>query len=279
MGCKKRYIIIVWGVLVAKIDAVIGPVAGLGACALSVLRKVGHVSIFIARVVRHTFSSKIYIGEVFKQVISMGFFSLPVVAMTAFFSGMVLALQTYTGFTKLIGESAVASIVVIAITRELGPVIAGLMVAGRMSSAFAAEIGTMCVSEQVDALWTMNVNPYKYLVVPRVLAGMLTMPFLVFVADIIGVFGGFIIGVNVLDFSPEEYLYQTALNLEYFDLFAGLIKAAFFGFAISLYGCYFGFNSKNGARGVGTATTSAVVSASILILIFNYVLTLLFFGI
>lgn len=254
------------------------PIRILGSTVLESFADIGRIFIFITKTIRHLFSSRIYFREIFKQIIQMGFFSLPVVAMTAIFSGMVLALQTYTGFTKLIGESAVASIVVIAVTRELGPVIAGLMVAGRMSSSISAELGTMCVSEQIDALCTMNVNPYKYLVVPRVLAGIITMPFLVFIADILGVFGGFIIGVSVLGFSVEEYLYQTVINLAYFDLVTGLVKAACFGFAISIYGCYYGFNSKNGARGVGLATTSAVVSASIMILVFNYILTLLFFG-
>lgn len=265
-----------WCLNVIKI---INFVSSIGRLCLGVFRSIGQIFLFILKVISNIFSTKIYFREIFKQMIAMGFFSLPVVAMTAIFSGMVLALQTYTGFTKLIGESAVASVVVIAVTRELGPVIASLMVAGRMSSAMAAELGSMRVSEQVDALLTMNVNPYKYLVVPRVLAGIMTMPFLVFIADIIGVLGGFLIGVTVLEFSPEEYLYQTALNLEYFDLVAGLIKASCFGFAISLYGCYFGFNSQNGARGVGLATTNAVVSASIMILVFNYILTLLFFGI
>lgn len=260
-------------------NMVLNAVSVVGSTFLGCLSDAGRVFIFLARIIKHIFLPKFYFKRLLAQIISMGFFSLPVVAMTAIFSGMVLALQTYTGFTKLIGESAVASVVVIAVTRELGPVIAGLMVAGRMSSSMAAELGAMRVSEQIDALWTMNVNPYKYLVVPRILAGVFAMPFLVFVADIIGVLGGFLVGVSVLDFSPEEYLYQTALNLEYFDLLAGLIKAACFGFAISLYGCYYGFNSGNGAGGVGRATTNAVVSASIAILILNYILTLSFFGI
>lgn len=257
----------------------IKPITFIGEVTLKFMNNIGKLTVFVYKILKSLTSSKIHFGEIFSQIIIMGFFSLPVVAMTAIFSGMVLALQTYTGFTKLVGESAVASVVVVAITRELGPVIAGLMVAGRMSSSIAAELGSMRVSEQIDALRTMNVNPFGYLVVPRILAGIITMPFLVAIADVIGILGGFLIGVSVLDFSTEEYLYQTSLNLEWFDVISGLVKAAFFGFSISLYGCYFGFNSNNGAIGVGNATTNAVVSASILILIFNYMLTLLFFGI
>ena len=159
----------------------------------------------------------------------------------------------------------------LSITRELGPVIAGLMVAGRVGAAMAAEIGTMRVTEQIDALTTLSTDPLRYLVLPRLLAGLITLPCLVLVADIIGVFGGFLVGVYKLNFNPVTYLTQTQRYLETMDVVSGLVKAAVFGFIVALMGCYHGYHSRGGAEGVGQATTQAVVSASILILLFNYV--------
>jgi phospholipid/cholesterol/gamma-HCH transport system permease protein len=167
---------------------------------------------------------------------------------------------------------------VISLTRELGPVLAGLMVAGRIGAAMAAEIGTMRVTEQIDALTTLSTNPYKYLIVPRLLAGLLMLPLLVLVADIIGVAGGYVVSVYKLGFNPTTYINNTYDFLKAFDVVSGLIKAAAFGFIIALMGCYNGYHSKGGAQGVGAATTNAVVSASITILIVNYVLTEIFFG-
>jgi phospholipid/cholesterol/gamma-HCH transport system permease protein len=191
---------------------------------------------------------------------------------------MVLALQSYTGFSRFNAESAIASVVVLSITRELSPVLAGLMVAGRVGASIAAEIGTMRVTEQIDALTTLSVNPVKYLVVPRVLAGTLMLPILVLVGDIIGVYGGYIVSTKVLGFSAGSYLHQTWDVMEQIDVVSGLVKAAVFGFIVSLMGCYHGYNSGRGAQGVGAATTNAVVTASILILIFNYLLTQVFFS-
>jgi len=169
-------------------------------------------------------------------------------------------------------------VVVLSMTRELGPVLAGLMVAGRIGASMAAEIGTMRVTDQIDALTTLSTNPFKYLVTPRLIAGLTMMPLLVLVADIIGVFGGFLIGVNKLGFNPANYLTQTFEFLEVKDVASGLTKAAAFGFVISLMGCYHGYNSRGGAQGVGTATINAVVSSLILILIFNYLITEMFFA-
>jgi len=191
---------------------------------------------------------------------------------------MVLALQSYTGFARFSAEGAVATVVVLSVTRELGPVIAGLMVAGRIGASIAAEIGTMRVTEQIDALYTLSTNPMKYLVAPRIIAGVLTLPLLVIVADIIGVFGGYVVGVYKLEFNAAVYLKQTFDFLEFMDVFSGLVKAAVFGFIITLMGCYHGYRSDGGAQGVGRATTNAVVSASILILVFNYAITEIFFA-
>jgi phospholipid/cholesterol/gamma-HCH transport system permease protein len=211
-------------------------------------------------------------------VIEIGYFSLPVVAMTAIFTGMVLALQTYTGFARFNAEGAVANVVVLSITRELGPVIAGLMVAGRIGASFAAEIGTMRVTDQIDALTTLSTNPMKYLVAPRLLAGTVALPFLVLIADILGVMGGWLIGTAKLGFSSAGYLRATLDFMQTMDVVSGLVKASVFGFLIALMGCWCGYNSRGGAQGVGAATTSAVVISSILILALDYIITEMFFA-
>jgi phospholipid/cholesterol/gamma-HCH transport system permease protein len=217
-------------------------------------------------------------SQLMRQIIDIGYYSLPVVGMTALFTGMVLALQSYTGFTRFNAEGAVAGVVVLSVTRELAPVLAGLMVAGRVGAAIAAEIATMRVTEQIDALVTLSVNPFKYLIAPRLIAGTLMLPLLVFVGDIVGVFGGYVVGIYNLGFSQGSYLSQTWDTLETMDVVSGLVKAGVFGFIVAILGCYHGFNSKRGAQGVGAATTNAVVSASIMILIFNYILTQIFFS-
>jgi phospholipid/cholesterol/gamma-HCH transport system permease protein len=203
----------------------------------------------------------------------IGFFSLPVVGLTAFFTGGVLALQIYNGAARYGAEAFVPVVVLVGITRELGPVIAGLMVAGRVAAAIAAEIGTMKVTEQIDALTTLSTNPIKYLVVPRLVAAVISMPILVAIADSIGILGGYIASTRSLGFNGSVYMNNTMNGLVYWDVESGLIKAAVFGFIIALMGCYNGFHSKGGAQGVGTATTNAVVSASILVLAANYLLT------
>ena len=166
----------------------------------------------------------------------------------------------------------------LSVTRELGPVLAGLMVAGRIGASMAAEIGTMRVTDQIDALETLSTRPMQYLVAPRLVAGSICLPFLVLVGDVIGVFGGYLVGVYRLGFSPSIYLARTLEYLEVSDITLGLVKATVFGFLIALMGCYRGYHSGRGAQGVGRATTNAVVSASILILIANYIVTTIFFG-
>ncbi|KYO52000.1 MAG: ABC transporter permease [Tistrella sp.] len=254
------------------------PLAAIGRALLSLFETVGRVALFVLVVLRHLVTPPFYFRAMGRQVMEIGYYSLPVVGMTALFSGMVLALQSYTGFARFSAESAVAGVVVLSITRELGPVLAGLMVAGRVGAAIAAEIGTMRVTEQVDALTTLRTNPYKYLIVPRVLAATLMLPVLVLIADIIGVMGGWLVGVYKLGFISTTYLVNTFNFVEPLDVISGLVKAAVFGFLIATMGCYHGFNSRGGAQGVGSATTNAVVSSSILLLIFNYVITELFFA-
>ncbi len=251
----------------------------IGRAFLDFLGAAGRLVMFCIGSIYQSLRPPYYPRLIVNQMIDLGYYSLPVVGLTGVFAGMVLALQTYTGFARFSAEGAVATVVVISMTRELGPVLAGLMVAGRVGAAMAAEIGTMRVTEQIDALSTLSTNPYKYLVAPRLIAGLLMMPILVMVADIIGVFGGYVVGTYKLGFNPANYLARTWQYLEVVDVVSGLVKAGVFGFIIALMGCYHGFNSARGAQGVGRATTDAVVSASILILTFNYVVTELFFSV
>jgi phospholipid/cholesterol/gamma-HCH transport system permease protein len=251
--------------------------AHLGRVVLALFAEAGRASLFLRDAVIQGLSPPFYPRQLLLQMLRIGYFSLPVVGLTAFFTGGVLALQIYIGSSRFNAESLVSSIVALGITRELGPVLAGLMVAGRVSAAIAAELGTMRVTEQIDALTTLSTNPFRYLVAPRLLAALITIPLLVAVADTIGIMGGYVVGTSSLGFNGTAYLKNTVDFLEFDDVFSGLIKAAVFGFIIALMGCYHGFNSKGGAQGVGRATTNAVVSASILILAANYVLTSLLF--
>jgi phospholipid/cholesterol/gamma-HCH transport system permease protein len=238
----------------------------------------GRLALFTGAALSRCFRPPFYVRLIGRQMIDIGYYSLPVVGLTAIFTGMVLALQTNTGFSRFAAEGAVATIVMLSMTRELGPVIAGLMVAGRIGASIAAEIGTMRVTDQIDALSTLSTNPFNYLVVPRLIAGTATLPALVLVADIIGVFGGFLVSTYKLGFNPSSYLGQTADYLRADDVVSGLVKAAVFGFIVALMGCYHGYHSRGGAQGVGAATTQSVVSASIMILLVDYVLTALFFS-
>jgi len=245
---------------------------------MTFLAATGRLSLFTFSALYHAVTPPFYPRLIVQQMISIGYFSLPVVGLTAIFTGMVLALQSYTGFARFSAESAIPNVVVLSITRELGPVLAGLMVAGRVGAAMAAEIGTMRVTEQIDALVTLSTNPFKYLVSPRLIAGLTMLPLLVLVADVIGILGGYLVSVYKLGFNPTTYLINTWNFFQIEDLNSGLIKAAVFGFIISLLGCYNGYNSRGGAQGVGAATTTAVVTASILILCSDYFLTELLFS-
>ncbi len=253
------------------------PVANVGRATLGFLADVGRLCLFAAQSVLAIFTPPFYFANMGRQLLSVGYYSLPVVGLTALFTGAVLAQQIYIGTGRYDAESTVPTIVVFGITRELGPVIASLMVAGRVASAMAAELGTMRVTEQIDALTTLATNPFRYLIAPRLLAATLMMPVLVLVGDIIGVMGGWLLATTVLGYNSMGYLQRSADFLEAWDVASGLIKAGVFGFIIALMGCYQGFNSRGGAQGVGRATTNAVVSASILILAANYVITSIVF--
>ncbi len=252
-------------------------VRAIGRVVLFFFRATGSLAVFAGDAVSACIRPPIYWLLILKQMMRIGYYSLPVVGLTAFFTGGVLALQIFIGSSRYGAETFVPQIVVLGITRELGPVIAGLMVAGRVAAAIAAEIGTMKVTEQIDALTTLSTNPIKYLVVPRLVAAVISMPILVAIADSIGVLGGYVVATESLNFNGAVYLRNTANFVTNQDVTSGLIKAAVFGFIIALMGCYNGFNSRGGAQGVGTATTNAVVSASILILAANYILTSVIF--
>lgn len=250
----------------------------LGKPLVKFIMRLGELTIFIVRSIYNCLTPPFYFKLMGRQFMDIGFYSLPVVGLTTIFAGMVIALQSYTGFARFGAESGVASVVLISVTRELAPALSGLMVAGRIGAAMAAEIGTMRVTEQIDALVTLSTNPFKYLVAPRIIAGVIVLPILVLIGDVIGIFGGYVVCVYKLGFNPANYINSTLQNLESLDIVTGVVKAAVFGFIITLMGCYNGYRSKGGAQGVGEATTNAVVSASILILVFNYIITELFFA-
>lgn len=238
----------------------------------------GKCILFLFHTVTKGLRPPYYWKEILKQHINIGFYSIPVIGLTAIFTGSVLALQSYTGFSRFSAQSALPMLVVLSITRELGPVIAGLMFAGRVGATIAAEIGTMKVTEQIDALKTLATSSHKYLYWPRILAGLITMPILAFIADIIGVMGGYLVSVYQLGFNSEKYLKMTEQYLTSEDVVSGLIKATFFGLATTLLACFQGHRSKRGAAGVGRATMNAVVSSSIAILCLNYLLTTVLFN-
>jgi phospholipid/cholesterol/gamma-HCH transport system permease protein len=255
----------------------LGSVAALGRLTLEGLAAIGRVAGFAGSALTHMARPPFYFKEFLQSLLSIGYFSLPVVGLTAVFTGGALALQIYSGGARFNAESVVPSIVAIGMVRELGPVLGGLMVAARVASSIAAEIGTMKVTEQIDALVTLSTHPMKYLTVPRLLAATLAVPVLVGIGDAIGIMGGWLVGTGRLGFNSATYLHNTVDFLEFWDVGSGLVKGAAFGFIVALMGCYYGMNSARGAQGVGRATKAAVVSASVLILAANYVLTELFF--
>jgi phospholipid/cholesterol/gamma-HCH transport system permease protein len=254
------------------------PVQILGKIFLDAIGQLGKITLFFIKVMRKIFTPPIYLGRIGKEFISIGFFSLPVIGFTAIFTGAVLALQSYTGFSRMNAESAIASIISISITRELGPVLAGLMLSGRIASAITAEIGSMKISEQIDALYTLNTDPIRYLIAPKIIIGTICLPILVLFADVIGVLGGYLVSIYKIGFEQHSYLQETIKYLEMRDVLSGIFKAGFFGFIVTFIGCFFGYHAKNGASGVGYAATQAVVTASIIILLTNYIITGLLFS-
>ena len=242
---------------------------------MAMLAELGRVSIFAGQVKLASFTPRWYPAQILRQMIAIGFYSLPVVGLSAIFIGAALALNIYSGGSRFGAEQFVPNIVVLGITRELGVTITGLMLAGRVSAGIAAEIGAMRVTEQIDALKTLSANPYRYLYAPRFLAGIITLPVLVIVADIIGVMGGWAVSTLGLGFDSTTYLRNTLDFLTWQDVTVGLIKAVIFGGIIAIMGCYHGDKSTAGATGVGRAATFAMVGAAGMILAFNYIISTL----
>ena len=245
---------------------------------LNFIANIGHFFIFFINAIYWMFKPPWYLKKIFQQILDIGYFSLPVVGLTTFFSGMVLALQTFNGFSEFNSETTVARVVLTSITRELGPVLTGLMVVGRIGAKMAAEIATMRVTEQIDALGTLGTKPIQYLIAPKIIASLVCIPLLVLIGNTIGILGGYVIAIYKLNFNPSLYLYATIENLQLIDIIQGTVKAAVFGLIISMVSCYFGFNATKGAEGVGFATTSSVVVSSVMILTSTYIITALFFG-
>ncbi|MCJ8335826.1 MAG: ABC transporter permease [Epibacterium sp.] len=250
----------------------------LGAATLGLLASLGRLSTFAVSTFLHMLRPPIYGREVLNALLQVGWLSLPVVGLTAIFTGGALALQIYAGGARFNAEAVVPQIVAIGMVRELGPVLVGLMIAARVTSSIAAEIATMKVTEQIDALVTLSTHPMKYLVAPRVLAGLLTVPALVGIGDIIGIMGGYVVATQNLGFNPATYLVNTVNFLEIHDIISSLVKGAVFGVIATTLGCYYGMNSGRGAQGVGRATKSSVETAAVLILAANFVLTGVFFS-
>jgi phospholipid/cholesterol/gamma-HCH transport system permease protein len=237
----------------------------------------GRVSLLLVATLAWMFRPPYRIHEIFKQMEFVGVNSVPVVFITGAFTGMVLAIQTYYGFRMFGGESLVGATVALSMTRELGPAITALMVTGRAGSAMAAEIGTMRVTEQIDALYSMSVNPIQYLIMPRVIAGIVMLPVLTIISDFIGIVGGYVVGVGMLNINSGIFMARIVEFLDLNDILNGLIKASVFGLILSLVGCYKGFHTTGGAAGVGRATTQSVVISSVSILISDYFLTAVMF--
>ncbi|WP_170788687.1 MlaE family ABC transporter permease [Ruegeria lacuscaerulensis] len=252
---------------------------GLGRVVLSLFANFGKVSLFTVDAISHIFRPPYYPREFVVALMNIGWLSLPVVGLTAIFTGGALALQIYAGGARFNAEAVVPQIVAIGMVRELGPVLGGLMIAARVTSSIAAEIATMKVTEQIDALVTLSTHPMKYLTAPRVLAAILTVPVLVAVGDVIGIAGGYVVATQSLGFNAAVYLQNTVNFLELHDVISSLTKGAAFGLITAVMGCYYGMNSGRGAQGVGRATKSSVEAAAIMILAANFILTGVFFSV
>ncbi len=250
----------------------------LGLAVLNLLAAFGRVALFALDALSHIFRPPFYPRELGMALLNIGWLSLPVVGLTTIFTGGALALQIYAGGARFNAEAVVPQIVAIGMVRELGPVMVGLMIAARVTSSIAAEIATMKVTEQIDALVTLSTHPMKYLAAPRVLAALITVPVLVAVGDIIGIAGGYAVATQNLGFNPAAYLKNTVDFLEPLDILSSLVKGAAFGMIAAIMGCYFGMHSGRGAQGVGRATKGSVEAAAVLILAANFVLTGVFFS-
>jgi len=241
------------------------------------MEEMGSILLLFLSTLAWLFRPPLKIRIIFKQMEFVGVKSIFVVVLTGTFTGMVLALQSYHGFRLFSAEGLVGATVALSMTRELGPVLTSLMVTARAGSAMAAELGSMRVTEQIDAMYVMAANPVQHLIVPRIVSGVLMVPLLTVVSDFMGILGGYFVGVGILNVNEGVFMKNVYKYVELDDIYNGLIKAAVFGLLLSLIGCYKGFNTSGGAEGVGRATTEAVVLASISILVSDYFLTAIMF--
>jgi phospholipid/cholesterol/gamma-HCH transport system permease protein len=256
----------------------LAPFAAIGRIVIGMFAAVGRVAMFAGRTIGRALLPPYYPARLFEQLAYIGWFSLPVVGLTAIFTGAALAQQIYTAGSRFSATSTVPAVVVIGMVRELGPVLVGLMVAGRVSSAMAAEIATMRVTEQLDALATLRTDSYRYLIAPRLIAAVIALPLMVLAANAIGIFGGWLLAVQKLHFNSVSYLAVTRQYMAWDDFKMAMVKAGVFGFFIALMGCYHGYRASGGAAGVGNATRNAVVGAFMLILGSNFLITAMVFG-
>lgn len=245
----------------------------IGHSVMQLAYKIGRFTVFFVNAVKTFFTSWLKVSKTIAQMSRIGVESFNIIILTGGFSGMVFALQSYIGFQRVGGEQFIGAVVALGMIRELGPVLTGLMVTGRAGSAITAEIGTMRITEQIDALTTLCINPVQYLVVPRILASIIIVPCLALFSMLFGIIGGYIVCTYILELSPEDYMNSIRTYVELKDITGGIIKSCVFGLILSWVGTYKGFYTHGGARGVGIATTQSVVMSSILILISNYFLT------
>ncbi|MDN5248284.1 MAG: ABC transporter permease [Wolbachia endosymbiont of Tyrophagus putrescentiae] len=243
---------------------------------INFLSKLGNAFIFFIRSIYNCFVPPYYFGNIVRQIVEIGLFSLPLVGLTGVFIGAVIVLQSSLNGPLINQDQLIPKIVTITIIKELGPVLISLIMIGKAGSSIAAEIGTMRITEQIDALTTLNVHPFKYLIAPRILASVIVFPILTVCADLIGMFGGYITAAAKFDHNLNTYVKYTVLSFDMYDFIIGLVKSTVFGAIISISGCYYGYHCWRGARGVGFATTSTVVSSSMLIILTNYLITLIY---
>lgn len=249
----------------------------IGAYALFICNRVGRFIIFLLTAFATLFTTRLKVDQLIAQMEYIGVGSFSIIFLTGSFTGLALALQSYIGFSRVGAEEFIGLVVTLGMTRELGPVLTGLMVTGRCGSSMTAEIGTMQISEQIDALKTLRIDPFQYLVVPRILASTIIMPFVTVFSMMCGIIGGYIYCVHALGLNPETYIQVIQERVELSDITGGLVKSACFGLILSWVGTYQGYNTRGGARGVGRSTTRSVVIGSIMILISNYFLSAFLF--
>jgi phospholipid/cholesterol/gamma-HCH transport system permease protein len=244
---------------------------------LSFISSAGAIFVMFWQAIRWSSIMPLRKKEIIDQLNKIGVMSCPIVSLTAIFTGMVLALQSAYSLRSFQAEMYVSGLVAVAMARELGPVLTALAVAGRVGASITAELGTMKVTEQIDALETLATNPVSYLVTPRLLAGIIMLPVLTMYSNILGIIGGYLVGVFKLGISSDMYLRMTWNTLLFKDVYTGLIKSLFFGIIIIVVGCYQGFRAKGGAEGVGEATTVSVVTSFVLIIVTDCLFTALFY--